>query len=65
MIMADSREVSRQFVVGTLRRMGLEQAAEAAARELPDPVTYEQAARFGERHGIFLDDLISGMGGSP
>jgi len=28
-------------------------------------VTYEQAAKFGERHGIFLDDLISGMGGSP
>jgi hypothetical protein len=25
----------------------------------------QQAAKFGERYGIFLDDLISGMGGSP
>jgi hypothetical protein len=65
MIMPDSREVSRQFVVDRLRRMGHEQAAEAAARELPDPVTYEQAAKFGERHGIFLDDVTDSMGGSP
>jgi hypothetical protein len=65
MIMPDNREVSRQFVVDTLRRMGRDQAADAAARELPDPVTYEQAAKFGERHGIFLDDVISSMGGSP
>ena len=48
-----------------LRRMGLEQAAEAAARELPDPLTYEQAAEFGQRYGIFLDDLTDSMGGSP
>ena len=64
-MMADNREVSRQSVVDRLRRMGLEQAAEAAARELPDPLTYEQAADFGERHGIFLDDLTDSMGGSP
>ena len=65
MIMPDSREVSRQFVVDRLRRMGREQAAEAAARELPDPVTYEQAAKFGERYGVFLDDVTDSMGGSP
>jgi hypothetical protein len=64
-MMADSREVSRQFVVDRLRRAGFEQAAEAAARELPDPVPYEQAAEFGERRGIFLDDLTDSMGGSP
>jgi len=63
--MEDNREVSRQSVVDMLRRIGFEPAAEAAARELPDPVTYEQAAEFGERHGIFRDDLISSMGGSP
>ena len=57
--------VSRQSVVDMLRRMGFEPAAEAAARELPDPVDREDAAKFGERHGIFRDDLISGMGGSP
>jgi len=65
MVMEDNREVSRQSVVDMLRRIGFEPAAEAAARELPDPVTYEQAAEFGERHGIFRDDLISSMGGSP
>jgi hypothetical protein len=65
MIMPDDRETSRQYVVDKLRRLGLEQAAEAAARELPDPVTYEQAAAFGERHGIFLDNLTDSMGGSP
>jgi hypothetical protein len=65
MIMEDSREYSRQRFVDLLRRMGFDPAAEAAARELPDPVTYEQAAKFAERHGIFRDDLISAMGGSP
>jgi hypothetical protein len=58
-------EFSRQSVVDMLRRMGYEPAAEAAARELPDPVDSEDAAKFGERHGIFRDDLISAMGGSP
>jgi hypothetical protein len=65
MIMEDNRQTSRQSVVDRLRKMGFEPAAEAAGRELPDPVTYEQAAKFGERYGIFLDDLISSMGGSP
>jgi len=58
-------EVSRQYVVDLLRRLGYEQAAGDAERELPDPVTYEQAAKFGERRGIFLDDLTDNMGGSP
>jgi hypothetical protein len=65
MIMADNREVSRQSVVDLLRRLGYERAAEDVERELPDPVTYEQAAKFGERYGIYRDDLISRMGGSP
>ena len=64
-MMADSREVSRQWVVDRLRRVGFDQAAEDAAQELPDPVSYEQAAEFGQRHGIFLDDLTDSMGGSP
>jgi hypothetical protein len=57
--------VSRQYVVDTLRRMDYEQAAEAAERELPDPVDSEEVAKLGERFGIFFDDLISRMGGSP
>jgi hypothetical protein len=57
--------VSRQSLVDMLRRMGFEPAAEAAARELPDPVDSEDAAKFAEQHGIFRDDLTDGMGGSP
>jgi hypothetical protein len=48
-----------------LRRMDYEQAADVAERELPDPVDSEEVAKLGERLGIFFDDLISGMGGSP
>jgi hypothetical protein len=65
MIMADTSEVSRQWLVATLRRVGMESAAEAAARELPNLMPYDQAAKFCEQHGISLDDMISDMGGSP
>jgi hypothetical protein len=58
-------KVSRQSVVDLLRRLGYEQAAENAMRELPDPVDTEEAAKLGERYGIYRDDLISRMGGSP
>jgi hypothetical protein len=56
---------SRKWVVDTLREIGYPQAAESAARELPDPVELDEITKFGERHGITLDTLISGMGGSP
>ena len=56
---------SRQWVVDTLREIGYPQAAESAQRELPDPVEIEEITKFGERHGITIDTLISGMGGSP
>ena len=56
---------SRQWVVKTLREIGYPQAAESARRELPDPVEIDELKKFGERHGITLDTLISGMGGSP
>ena len=55
----------RQWVVNTLREIGYPQAADSAARELPDPVEIDQLKKFGERHGITIDTLISGMGGSP
>jgi hypothetical protein len=58
-------QVTRQHVVDTLRRMGLTQAADEALRVLPDPVDLDEAEVFCERHGIFRDDLISRMGGSP
>lgn len=55
----------RDEVARRLRRMGYPQTAEAAVRELPDRVDREHAARFCRQHGLFLDDLIDHMGGSP
>jgi len=57
--------VSRQWVIDLLRRIGYAQAADEAARELPDPVEIEQLKKFGDRHGISSDEITSGMGGSP
>jgi hypothetical protein len=55
----------RQWVVNTLRRLGYENEAEDAARELPDPVDQEQLTEFGDRHGISAAELTDRMGGSP
>ncbi len=55
----------RQWVVEMLRRLGYQDEAEAAARELPDPVDQEQIREFGDRHGISAAELTSRMGGSP
>jgi len=55
----------RQRVVELLRRLGYAQAADNAARELPDPVSLEQVSKFTDRYRITLDELISRMGGSP
>jgi hypothetical protein len=57
--------LDRQWVIGLLRRLGYTRAAEEAARELPDPVTMEEVYKFGDRHGISRDDIMSEMGGSP
>ena len=54
----------RQWVVDLLRRLGYTQAAEEAARELPDPVSLEEVMKFGNRHGISAT-IMSQMGGSP
>jgi hypothetical protein len=56
---------SRQKVANMLRHAGFAEAADAAERELPDPVELEQAIEFGSRHGVTRDALISEMGGSP
>ncbi len=55
----------RQWIIDLLRRLGYTQAAEEAARELPDPVTLEELTKFGNRHGISRDEIMSQMGGSP
>ena len=38
----------RQWVIDLLRRLGYTQAAEEAARELPDPVSMEDVRKFGD-----------------
>lgn len=63
--MVMSMEVSRQWVVDTLLRLGYPREAEEASRVLPDPCDLGQVQKFGEQHGIYHDDLISRSGGSP
>lgn len=55
----------RQWVVSFLRRMGYAQAADEAAKVLPDEVSRDQIQEFADQHGISRDELISQMGGSP
>lgn len=55
----------RQWVVDMLRRLGYQQAAEEAERELPEQVSMQQVREFGDRHGVSHDELTSRMGGSP
>jgi hypothetical protein len=57
--------VSRQHVVDVLRTAGMMEEADMAARDLPDPVDLDRAARFLAPYGITKDALISRMGGSP
>ncbi len=58
-------QLTRQHMVDVLRRAGLPELAEAARRELPDPVDSEKAAAWAAPYGVNMDDLISRMGGSP
>ena len=60
-----AEKVTRQFVVDRLRRMGMTQAADEAARVLPDPVDLAQIGSFCEQHGLSRDEFIDRMGGSP
>ena len=55
----------RQWVIDLLRRLLGGLRVTKAARELPDPVSIEEIRRFGDRHGISRDELMSQLGGSP
>ena len=55
----------RQWFVQTLRRLGYTEVADAAARELPDPVSMEELKKFTDRYNISRDEVMSQMGGSP
>jgi hypothetical protein len=56
---------SRKWVADTLRRIGYQQEADEALRELPEQVDRHQLEEWGDRHGISRDELMSQMGGSP
>lgn len=56
---------SRQDVFELLVRAGLVEEADAARRELPDPVELDQVQTWGLGRGISRDTLISRFGGSP
>jgi hypothetical protein len=55
----------KQWFVHTLRRLGYTEAAEAADRELPDPVSLDELRKFTDRYNISRDEVMSQMGGSP
>jgi len=55
----------KQWFVNTLRNLGYTEAADAAARELPDPVSMEELKKFADRYAISRDEVMSQMGGSP
>jgi hypothetical protein len=55
----------RQWFVNTLRNLGYTEAADAAARELPDSVSMEELKKFADRYAISRDEVMSQMGGSP
>jgi hypothetical protein len=58
-------QVTRQHVIDILRVVRLPELADEANRVLPDPIEYNDAARFLFQYGITKDELISRMGGSP
>ena len=58
-------QLTRQHVVGMLRRAGLPEMADDALRDLPDPVDNEQVAAWAVPYGVNMDELFSRMGGSP
>jgi hypothetical protein len=55
----------RQQVVDFLRRLGYTQAADEAARVLPDQVSLEQFWKLADKYRISGEDLVSEMGGGP
>jgi hypothetical protein len=57
--------LSRQWAIDLMNQLGYSEAAKEASRVLPDPVDLEQLEKFGNRYGISLSELESGMGGSP
>jgi hypothetical protein len=61
----DAMPYDKQWLIQTLRHLGYTEAADEAARELPDPLSSEELEKFGDRHGINRGEIMSRLGGSP
>jgi hypothetical protein len=57
--------ISRQRIVTTLRRAGLQDAANDALATLPEQVDITDAVEFCTAHGLTKESLMDRMGGSP
>jgi len=57
--------IEKDWVVNLLRHLGYVQEADAALKELPDHISHDELAAFGDRHGITRDELTNRAGGSP
>jgi hypothetical protein len=56
---------TKQWLVEFLRRLGYTEAADDAAREMPEEFDHKQLQEFADRHGISRDEVTDAMGGSP
>ena len=56
---------SRQEIVRTLRRAGMEDAAAAALTTLPEQMDDRAVEKFCTAYGLTLESLVDRMGGSP
>ena len=58
-------EFTRKYVVDLLQKAGFREMADEALRDLPDPVDREQVTEWAAAHGVYWDEFMSRMGGSP
>jgi len=58
-------DVPRQHIIQMLRRAGLDGAAVAAQKALPDPVDSKALDHFFASYGLSKQSLAARMGGSP
>jgi hypothetical protein len=56
---------TRAHIVDVLRKTGYEQAADEAARTLPEQVGPDELLRLSEEYGISRGELVNRMGGGP
>ena len=58
-------DYSRQEIVKTLRRAGMNEIADTAEAALPDPVDGKIVNQFCTAQGVSLSTLMDRMGASP